>query len=54
MSIVVQLHSGEGAGVKHDGVDLIVEASDGEDDGNGIVRGIGLYSDRSIRGPVWR
>ena len=52
MSIVVQLHSGKGAGVKSDGVDLIVGASDAEDGGDGVVGGISLYCDRSVRGPV--
>ena len=52
MSIVVQLHSGKGVGVKDDGVDLIVGASNGEDGSNGIVGGVSLYRNRSVRGPV--
>ena len=52
VSILVQLHSGKGAGVKGNGVDLIVGASNGEDGGDGIVGGVGLYRDRSIGGPV--
>ena len=52
MSVIVQLRSGKGAGVKSDRVDLIVGASNREDGSNGVVKGIGLYSDRSIRGPV--
>ena len=52
MSVVVQLCSGEGVGVKSDRVDLIVRGSDGEDGSDSIVRGVGLYHDRSIRGPV--
>ena len=52
MSVVVQLRSGEGAGVKSDRVDLVVGASDGEDGSDGVVGGVGLYHDRSIGGPV--
>ena len=52
MSVVVQLCSGEGVGVKGDRVDFIVGESDGEDASDGVVRGIGLYCDRSIRGSV--
>ena len=52
ISVVVQLCSSKGVGVKSNRVDLIVRASDGEDGGNGVVRGVGLYHDRSIRGPV--
>ena len=52
VSVIVQLHSSKGVGVKSDGVDLIVRASDGEDGSNSIVGGIGLYHNRSIRNPV--
>ena len=52
MSIVVQLCSGKGAEVKSNRVDLIVGANDGEDGSNSIARGISLYHDRSIGGPV--
>ena len=52
VNIIVQLCSGKGVGVKGNGVDLIVGASNGEDGGNSIVGGVGLYHDRSIRGPV--
>ena len=52
VSVVVQLHFSEGAGVKSDGVDLVVRASDGENGGDGVVGGVGLYCDRSVRGPV--
>ena len=52
MSVIVQLHSGGGVGVKGDGVDLVVRASDGEDGGDGVVGGVSLYHDRSIGGPV--
>ena len=52
MSIVVQLRSGKGVGVKDDGVDLIIGASNGEDGSDGIVGGVSLYRDRSVGGPV--
>ena len=52
VSIVVQLCFSNGAGVKGDGVDLIVRASNGEDGGDGVVGGVSLYHDRGIVGPV--
>ena len=52
MSIIVQLRSDEGVGVKSDGMDLIVGASDGEDGSNGVVGGVSFNGDWSIQGPV--
>ena len=52
MSIIVQLHSREGAGVKGDRVDLIVGACDGKDGGDCIIRGVSFDCDRSIWDPV--
>ena len=40
VSIVVQLHSSKDGGVKGEGVDLIVRASNGEDGSNGVVGGV--------------
>ena len=52
VSIIVQLRSREGAGVKSNGVDLIVRVRDGEDGGDGVVGGVSLYPNRSVGGPV--
>ena len=52
VGVIVELRSGEGARVESDRPDLVIWAPDGDNSGDGIVRGVGFHNDRSIRHPM--
>ena len=52
MHVVVEFGAGEGPGLEGDGMDFAVVTGDREDSGDGVVGGVSLDSDLSIRNPV--
>ena len=50
--VVVQLRAGQGAGVEGDRVEFTGLSGEGEDAGDGVVRGVGLDGEGSIGHPV--
>ena len=52
MGVIVELRGGQSPGIVGDRSDLLVRTMNGENASDGIVRGICLYNDRSVRNPM--
>ena len=52
MGVIVELRSGQSPGIVGDRPSLLVRTMNGENASDGIVGGICLYDDRSIRNPI--
>ena len=52
MGVIVELRSGQSPGIVGNRPDLLVRTTNGENASDGIVRGICLYDDGSIRNPM--
>ena len=52
MGIIVQLRGGQSPRIVSDGSELGIGADNGQNAGDGIVRGIGLNHKQSVRNPM--
>jgi len=52
MGVIVELRGGQSPRIVCNRAEDLVRASDGKDSSNGVVRSIGLHSQRSVRHPV--
>ena len=52
MGVIVELRSGQSPGIVGDRPNLLVRTMNGENASDGIVRGVCLYNDQSVRNPM--
>ena len=52
MGVIVELQSGQSPGIVGDRPNLLVRTTNGENASDGIVGGVCLYDDRSVRNPM--
>src|ERR1700746_139495 len=52
MGIVVEFRSGQRPRTERDWTNLTILTTNGNDTGNGVVRGVGFHKDRGVRQPM--